>query len=149
MTFITVIHQFLTVFQELDDAPLTVHVVGEPVVPAALDVLLPALGASGGFPADQLAQLPDSADVFHRRVAATVPDDGTQVDRGAALAGRSSQNGSVHGEGVPQQVRVHLLVAGLGTEVRGDVRDVRGQQRAGAAAEQQAEGSQQHRVSGR
>lgn len=136
-------------FQELDSAPLTVHVVGEPVVPAALDVLLPALGASGGFPADQLAQLPDSANVFHRRVAATVPDDGAQVDRGAALAGWSSQNGSVHGEGVPQQVRVHLLVAGLGTEVRGDVRDVRGQQRAGAAAEQQAEGRQQHQVPGR
>lgn len=136
-------------FQELDGALLTVHVVGEPVVPAVLDVLLPALGASGGFPADQLAQLPDSADVFHRRVAATVPDDGAQVDRGAALAGRRSQNGSVHGEGVPQQVRIHLLVAGLGTEVRGDVWDVRGQQRAEAAAVQQAEDRQKHRGSGR
>lgn len=133
----------------LHGLPLTVHVVSEPVVPAALDVLQPVLGSSGRFPADQLAQLPDSADVFHRRIAAAVSDEGAQVDRRAALAGRSPQNGSVDWEGVPQQVRAHLLVASLCTEVHSDVRDVSGQKGAGATANKQAGGRQQQRGSGR
>lgn len=139
---------FSTVVRRLPE--LTVHVLGEPVLPAALDVLLPAFGASGSFSADQLAQFLDPANVFHGRVAAAVPDDGGQVDRGTPLAGRSFQDGFVHAEDVPQQVRVHLLVPGLGPEVRGDVRDVRDRQRrVGAAAQDEAEGRQQQRVSRR
>lgn len=71
---------------------LTVHVLAKPVLPAALDVLLPSLRASGSFSADQLAQLLDPADVLDGRVAAPVPNDGGQVDRGAALAARSLQD---------------------------------------------------------
>lgn len=105
---------------------LTVHVVSEPVVPAALDVLQPVLGSSGRFPTDQFAKLPDSADVFHGRVAAAVSDEGGQMDRRASFAGRSSQDGSVDRKGVSQQVRIHLLVAGLCTKVHSDMRDVLG-----------------------
>lgn len=68
--------------------PLTVHVLRKPVLPA-LDVLLPSLRTSGSFSADQLTQSLDPADVLDGRVAASVPNDGGQVDRGAALGGRS------------------------------------------------------------
>lgn len=110
---------------------LTVHVLGKPVLPAALDVLLPSLRTSGGFSADQLAQPLDPADVLDGRVAASVPNDGGQVDRGAALGGRSLEDRAVHGEDVPQQPGVHLLVPGLGPEIRGDVRDQGGGETAG------------------
>lgn len=104
---------------------LTVHVLGEPVLPAVMDVLLPALRKTGSLFADQLTQFLDPADVFHGRVAAAVPDDGSQVNRGAALAVWSLQDGPVHVADIVQKVRVHLLVPGLGPKVRGDVRDVR------------------------
>ena len=78
-------------FQELDGPGLTVHVLGEPVLPAVLNVLQPAAGAtgaSGSFCPDQLAQFLDPVDVFDGRVPAAMPDDGGQVDRGAPLPDR-------------------------------------------------------------
>lgn len=68
---------------------LTVHVLGKPVLPVALEVLLPSLRTSGGFSADQLTQSLDPADVLDGRVAASMPNDGSQVNRGAALGGWS------------------------------------------------------------
>lgn len=104
---------------------LTVHVLPKPVLPTALDVLLPSLRASGSFSPDQLAQSLDPADVLDGGVAAPVPNDGGQVNRGAALAARCLQDGSVDEEDVPQQLWVHLLIPGLCPEIRSDMRDVR------------------------
>lgn len=122
---------------------LTIHVLGEPVLPAVMDVLLPALRKTGSIFADQLTQFLDPADVFHGRVAAAVPDDGSQVNRGAVLAVWRIQDGHVHVADVVQKVRVHLLVPGLGSKVRGDVRDARDRQR--TAARLQAKSRQQDR----
>ena len=90
-SLLSVILSVFGMFQELDGPGLTVHVLGEPVLPAVLNVLQPAAGAtgaSGSFCPDQLAQFLDPVDVFDGRVPAAMPDDGGQVDRGAPLPDR-------------------------------------------------------------
>lgn len=135
-----------------DGRGLTVHVLGVPRLPAVPDLLQPALRSAGGpgsFGPDQLAQFPDPADVLKGRVAAAVSDDGGEVDRGALLGRGRSQDRRVRGQRVPQQVRVHLLVPGLGAEVPGDVRDVRDRQGGeGQAGHEQTQTGQQHTSSG-